>query len=169
MSIKFDTVHNFTINSLILNLTNAFIEAKSPLLRANIEKKMTDYEKQLADLQTTISRILLERGHEFTANDILAFIAGLLKGDPADKAYQRKIIDNLVYMVYIYDDDIIKTIGFLDLGVDKSIEKIRLDETNEIIERIKKCSSTIAHSQPKTAEKTLCGFSMRLSCKLDSP
>lgn len=59
------------------DLTNAFIEAKSPLLRANIERKMTDYEKLLADLQATKSRILLERGHSFTVKDILAFIAEL--------------------------------------------------------------------------------------------
>lgn len=132
------------------DLTNAFIEAKSPLLRANIEKKMTDYEKLLADLQATKSKILLERGHSFTASDILEFIADLLKGNPADKDYQRKIIDNLVFMVYIYDDDKIKTVSYLDFGVDKNIEKIRLDETNELIERIKKCSNTFAHSQPKT-------------------
>ena len=65
-------------------LTNAFIEAKSPLLRANIERKMTDYEKLLADLQATKSRILLERGHSFTVKDILEFIAELLKGNPAN-------------------------------------------------------------------------------------
>lgn len=131
------------------DLTNAFIEAKSPLLRANIERKMTDYEKLLADLQATKSRILLERGHQFTIKDILAFIAELLKGNPTDKAYQKQIIDNLVFMVYIYDDETVKTVGYLDFGVDKNIEKIRLDETNELIERIKKCSNTVAHSQPQ--------------------
>ena len=135
------------------DLTNAFIEAKSPLLRANIERKMTDYEKLLADLQATKSRILLERGHRFTTKDILAFIAELLKGDPADKEYQKQIIDNLVFMVYIYDDETIKTVGYLDLGVDKSIEKIRLDETNELIERIKRCSNTFAHSQPQIKDR----------------
>lgn len=130
------------------DLTNAFIEAKSPLLRANIERKMTDYEKLLADLQATKSRILLERGHSFTVKDILEFIAELLKGNPANKEYQKQIIDNLVFMVYIYDDETVKTVGYLDFGVDKNIEKIRLDETNELIERIKKCSNTVAHSQP---------------------
>ncbi len=109
-------------------LTNAFIEAKSPLLRAGIEKKMSDYEIMLADLQKSKAQILLERGHKVTAKDILLFIADLLKGNPADKDYQRKIIDNLVFAVYIYDDERIKTVGYLNLGVDESIEKIRLDE-----------------------------------------
>ena len=119
------------------DLTNAFIEAKSPLLRAGIEKKMQDYETLLSDLQTHKAQILLERGRKFTVKDILAFVAELLKGDPNDKDYQKQIIDNLVFMVYIYDGEGVKTVGYLDLGVDGNIEKIRLDETNEVLERLK--------------------------------
>ncbi len=118
-------------------MTNAFIEAKSPLLRAGIEKKMQDYETLLSDLQTHKAQILLERGRKFTVKDILAFVAELLKGDPNDKDYQKQIIDNLVFMVYIYDGEGVKTVGYLDLGVDGNIEKIRLDETNEVLERLK--------------------------------
>ncbi len=129
-------------------LTNAFIEAKSPLLRAGIEKKMSDYEIMLADLQKSKAQILLERGRKVTAKDILLFIADLLKGNPADKDYQRKIIDNLVFAVYIYDDERIKTVGYLNLGVDESIEKIRLDETNEVVERLKACSNSHTLTPP---------------------
>lgn len=131
------------------DLTNAFIEAKSPLLRAGIEKKMQEYEVLLADLQTNKSQILLERGRSLTANDILTFIADLLKGDPADKEYQKKIIDNLVFTVYVYDDEHIKTVGYLNLGVDKNIEKVRLNETNELIERLNLCSNSNTHTPPK--------------------
>lgn len=133
-------------------MTNAFIEAKSPLLREGIEKKMQDYEIMLADLQTSKAQILLERGREVTAKDILLFVADLLKGNPADKDYQRKIIDNLVFAVYIYDDERIKTVGYLDFGIDKSIEKIRLDETNEVLERLKqakRCSNSNIHTPPQ--------------------
>lgn len=130
------------------DLTNAFIEAKSPLLRAGIEKKMQEYEVLLADLQTNKSQILLERGRSLTANDILSFISDLLKGDPADKEYQKKIIDNLVFTVYVYDDEHIKTVGYLNLGVDKNIEKVRLDETNELIERLDLCSNSNTYTPP---------------------
>lgn len=133
-------------------LTNAFIEAKSPLLRAGIEKKMSDYEIMLADLQKSKAQILLERGRKVTAKDILLFIADLLKGNPADKDYQRKIIDNLVFAVYIYDDERIKTVGYLNLGVDESIEKIRLDETNEVVERLKACSNSNTLTPPLGAQ-----------------
>ena len=128
-------------------LTNAFIEAKSPLLRAGIEKKMQDYETLLSDLQTHKAQILLERGRKFTVKDILAFVAELLKGDPNDKDYQKQIIDNLVFMVYIYDDKHIKVVNYFNFGVDKSIERVRLDETNEVLERLKgvQTQSPIVH------------------------
>lgn len=91
---------------------------------------------------------MLERGRKVTAKDILLFIADLLKGNPDDKDYQRKIIDNLVFAVYIYDDEHIKTVGYLNLGVDESIEKIRLDETNEVVERLKACSNSDTLTPP---------------------
>ncbi|MDE7164306.1 MAG: hypothetical protein K2O04_02640 [Clostridiales bacterium] len=116
---------------------NAFIEARNALLRANIEKKMNEYEILLNDLQGQKSQIELERGRKVTAKDILSFVAELIKGNPADKDYQRKIIDNLVFMVYFYDDEHIKVVNYLNLGVDKSIERVRLDETNEVLERLK--------------------------------
>ena len=137
------------------DLTNAFIEAKSPLLRAGIEKKMSDYEIMLADLQKSRAQILLERGRKVTAKDILLFIADLLKGNPADKDYQRKIIDNLVFAVYIYDDERIRTVGYLNLGVDESIEKIRLDETNEVVERLKACSNSDTLTPPTKPKSNL--------------
>ena len=60
--------------------------------------------------------------------------AELIKGEPTDKEYQRKIIDNLVFMVYVYDNEIVT---YLNFGVDKAIERVRLDETNAAIEGLK--------------------------------
>jgi len=41
------------------------------------------------------------------------------------------------------------------LGVDKSIEKIRLDETNEVVERLKACSSNTLTPPHETYTHTL--------------
>ena len=133
------------------NLTNAFIEAKSALLRAGIEKKMQDYETLLADLQAQKSQIELERGRQVTKQQILAFVAELIKGEPTDKEYQRKIIDNLVFMVYVYDNEIVT---YLNFGVDKAIERVRLDETNTAIEGLKNVQtlSPLLH-QKRTSKK----------------
>lgn len=136
------------------SMTNAFIEAKSALLRTSIEKKMSDYETLLADLQEQKAQIELERGRRVTKQQILAFIAELIKGDPNDKDYQHKLIDNLVFMVYVYNDNKpAKIATYLTFGVDKSIERVRLDETNEVIERLKSVQtlSPLLHHPQKAA------------------
>lgn len=106
-------------------MTTAFIEAKNALLRANIEKRMNDYQKLIEDLQKEKRQLERERGKQFTEKHILAFIADLLKGDPNDKDYQRKIIDNLVIKVFVGD-------GFLSahlrIGNATEVEDIRLEE-----------------------------------------
>ena len=132
----------------IEEMTTAFIEAKSALLRESIEKRMTDYERLIKDLESQKTQLEYERGLQVSENDLLDYIADILKGNPADKDYQRKIIDNLVFAVYIYDDERIKTVGYLNLGVDESIEKIRLDETNEVVERLKACSNSNTLTPP---------------------
>ncbi|MDE7379435.1 MAG: hypothetical protein K2N14_00135, partial [Clostridia bacterium] len=76
------------------------------------------------------------------------FIADLLKGNPADKDYQRKIIDNLVFVVYLYDDDNVKTVNYLNLGVDENVRKVRLDETNELLKRLGMCSNSNTQAPP---------------------
>ena len=91
-------------------------------------------QNPLADLQAQKSQIELERGRQVTKQQILAFVAELIKGEPTDKEYQRKIIDNLVFMVYVYDNEIVT---YLNFGVDKAIERVRLDETNAAIEGLK--------------------------------
>ena len=128
----------------IENLTNAFIMAQNNLLRANIEKKMQEYEILLNDLQAEKSQIVLERGRRITKKDILSFIAELIKGNPDDKQYQRKVIDFLVFQVFVYDDQIVT---FLNFGVDKSISKIRLAETNAVLNGLQgvQTQSPIAH------------------------
>ena len=54
-------------------------------------------------------------------------------------------------MVHIYDDEHIKTVGFLDFKVDKSIEKIRIDETNALVDRLKACSNSNTLTPPDFA------------------
>ncbi|MDR1093841.1 MAG: hypothetical protein LBL66_06800, partial [Clostridiales bacterium] len=64
-----------------------------------------------------------------TKEDLLVFIGELLRGDPADKAHRRKIIDNLVYRVYIYNSH---RVVYLNLSGGKGIEggRVTLDATN---------------------------------------
>ena len=111
-------------------LTNAFIFARNVLLRANIEKKMTEQEILIKDLCASKAQIELERGKKITKEKIIDFIAEMLKGDPSDKGYQKKLIDILVYKVFVYDDNIIT---YLTFGNDKEIKEISLADTDKAI------------------------------------
>ncbi len=117
----------------IEEMTTAFIEAKNALLRANIEKRMNDYEKLIEDLQSQKAQLERERGRQFTEKDFMSFIADLLKGDPNDKEYQRKIIDNLVVKVLVGDGD---TVVYINLSNTKEIENVRLEEMKIALEHI---------------------------------
>ena len=55
----------------IEEMTTAFIEAKSALLRESIEKRMTDYEKLIKDLESQKTQLEYERGLQIGENDLL--------------------------------------------------------------------------------------------------
>ena len=115
-------------------LTNAFILARNDMLRANIERKMQEIEILIKDLSASKAQIDLERGKKFTKEKIIDFIAEMLKGDPADKEYQKQLIDNLVYKVFVYDDHIIT---YLTFGNDKDIKEISLADNDKAIDELK--------------------------------
>ena len=58
----------------------------------------------------------------------------MLKGDPADKEYQKTLIDNLVYKVFVYDDHIIT---YLTFGNKKDIKEISLADNDKAIDELK--------------------------------
>ncbi len=115
-------------------LTNAFILARNDMLRANIERKMQEIEILIKDLSASKAQIELERGKKFTKEKIVDFIAEMLKGDPADKEYQKQLIDNLVYKVFVYDDHIIT---YLTFGNEKDIKEISLADNDKAIDELK--------------------------------
>ncbi|MCL2255512.1 MAG: zinc ribbon domain-containing protein [Firmicutes bacterium] len=123
------------------NWAEAFVNAKSQLLRDSIETKMQDLEMLLSDLLTQKSKLELERGYKLTKADIMDFVAELLKGNPADKEYQRKLINNLLSTVYVYDDCIIGYFNIKPTDGTK-LQTADLTETNEAVEEVM-CSNFI--------------------------
>ncbi|WP_438848275.1 hypothetical protein [Anaerocaecibacter muris] len=57
-------------------------------------------------------------------------MAMLIKGDPNDKEYPKKLIDNLVYKVFVYDDTVVT---YLIFGNDKEIKEISLADNDKAI------------------------------------
>ena len=105
---------------------NAFIEAKSPLLKQRIEKRMQECEVLLADLEKVKARLVIERGQKLTEQDIVAFVKIILQGDVEDLEFRRRLIDNLVYKVYVSDDD---TYIYFNIKGGNHIEEITLEDT----------------------------------------
>lgn len=114
-------------------MASAFIEAKSGLLRNTIEKKMSEYEKLIDDLESQKAQLERERGLRVSEKDMLDFIADLMNGDPNDKDYQRNIIDNLVYKVFVDDDNITP---FLTIGNGDDVANVRLSELKEVLDNL---------------------------------
>ena len=102
-------------------------------MRESIERRMTDYERLIKDLESQKTQLEYERGLQVSENDLLDYIAHLLKGNPADKDYQKQLIDNLVYKVFI-DDDYINPL--LTIGNGKEIENVRLSEVKEVLDKL---------------------------------
>ena len=117
-------------NKEVEELADAFVKAKSSLLQKTIEKKMEEYECLLNDLHLQQMQLELERGYRITKEDLLCFVEEVLKGDPNDKEYQKKLIDNLVYQVYVYDSHII---AYFYLSGGKSIETLDFETVDKSV------------------------------------
>ena len=131
-------------------LADAFVKAKSELLRESIEKRMREYELLLDDLCSQKAQLELERGYCLTKNDLLDFIAELLKGDIHDKEYQRKIIDHLVSQVFVSDDH---TVVYFNIKGGKNINRVSFEDTRTAlndVDRVRSQSSLPCHRFPTT-------------------
>lgn len=64
---------------------------------------------------------------------MLEFVADLLQGDPADKDYQKKLIDNLVVKVFVSDGYMT---AHIKLGNATEVADIRLEEVKKALEHL---------------------------------
>lgn len=87
----------------------------------------------LEDLKSQKEQLERERGNQFTENDMLEFVADLLQGDPADKDYQKKLIDNLVVKVFVSDGYMT---AHIKLGNATEVADIRLEEVKKALEHL---------------------------------
>lgn len=121
--------------------TTAFIKARSDLLRNAIEKKMEEYEILLNDLKYQEAQLELERGYKLSREDLAEFIKEFLDGDVTDKEYQKKVIDYLVWQVFV-TDDIVTT--FFNIKPSKS--ELELVEIDDFAEDLSSCQKVQTQS-----------------------
>ena len=121
-------------NKEVEELADAFVKAKSVLLQNTIEVKMQEYEKLLDDLHYQQAQLELERGYKLTKKDLLDFIQEILKGNPNDKEYQKKLIDNLVSQVFVSDDN---TLVYFNISGGRSTETVTYDEVQSSLSNLR--------------------------------
>lgn len=101
-----------------------------------IEKKMDEYEILLNDLKYQEAQLELERGYKLSREDLSEFIKEFLDGDVTDKEYQRKVIDYLVWQVFVTDD--ITSVFFNIKPTKKELDLIDIDDFEEDLSSYKK-------------------------------
>ena len=69
----------------------------------------------------------------------------IIKGDKNDKDFQRQIIDNLVYKVYVSDDN---TTVYLNIKGGQNIETLEFSEHSEKMETIKNGTNGVRTLSP---------------------
>ena len=147
-----------SLNTRIANLekeiqdrSTAFVKAKSQLLRETIEKQMEEYEILLHNLKTQKVQLDLERGYKLTRDDIMAFVSEFAKGDENDKDYQKKVIDYLVYQIFVKDD---KLVVALNITVsNKEIEYISSEDvTTHMGTSVQALTPSLRHENLRTNE-----------------
>ena len=71
--------------------------------------------------------------NRFTENDIFEFVADLLQDDPAEKDYQKNLIDNLVVKVFVGDGYIT---AHIKPGNATEVADILLEEVKKALEHL---------------------------------
>ena len=115
------------------NAVNLLVSGVSPTVIKTLDKKITELTQLLNDLTIHQSKIELEQGLQITKDDIVSFIAEYIQGDPHDKDFQKRIIDNLINAFYLYDD---RVVIYFNIKGGKETSFIGKDETDEAIKNI---------------------------------
>ena len=90
---------------------------------------MSEYEILLNDLKYQEAQLELERGYKLSREDLEEFIKEFLDGDITDKEYQKKVIDYLVWQVFVSDD--VTSTFFCIKASNKELERIEFDDFEE--------------------------------------
>lgn len=94
---------NAEINNAIVGMT----QTSNRLVFTKLDERVQELSVQLNDLENYKEQLESEQKLNLNANKLIDFMKKYIKGNPLDKAFQKRLIDNLINCVYIYDDKII--------------------------------------------------------------
>ena len=129
--IKRVTAERSRVQKEIDNAVNLMVSGVDAAVVKVLNDKIVELSTLLADLTEQQSKLELEAGLKITRDDIVAFVAEYVKGDPHDPEFQKRIIDNLVRAIYLYDD---KIVIYFNVNGGKEMSYIGKDDTDAAID-----------------------------------
>lgn len=112
------------------NAVNLMISGVSSDVVKTLDKKIVELTALLNDLSNEYNKLEFEQGLRITKKDIIEFVAEYIQGNPNDKDFQKRIIDNLVNVVYVYDD---KVVLFFNIKCGRETEFVSKNEIDSAL------------------------------------
>lgn len=122
------------------NSVNLMISGVSPETVKILDAKIVELNRLLNDLTEQRERLEFEQKLKVTRKDIIDFVHEFTNGENHDKEFQKRIIDNLVNAVYVYDD---KVIIYFNINGGKEMSFIGKAETDEAMEDLYESKMTM--------------------------
>ena len=116
------------------------ISGVSPETIKILDAKIVELNRLLNDLTEQRERLEFEQKLKVTRKDIIDFVHEFTNGENHDKEFQKRIIDNLVNAVYVYDD---KVIIYFNINGGKEMSFIGKAETDEALEDLYESKMTM--------------------------
>lgn len=128
---------NQEIDNAIIGMT----KTKNDVTFKKLDERISELGMQVKDMQKYKEKLEAEQMLNLNEQHIIKFIQSFLNGKMNDKIYQKRIIDNLINSVYLYDDKIV--IYFNISG--KEIEQIGKNDTETAFQKVQALSTSGSH------------------------
>ncbi len=124
------------------NAVNLMVSGVDAVVVKVLNDKIVQLTTLLDDLTEQQSKLELEAGLKITRKDIISFVAEYIKGSSNDLDFKKRIIDNLVKTVYLYDD---KIVIYFNIG-GRDTSHVSKNDTDAAIDELFSDSNTRARA-----------------------
>ncbi len=113
---------------------NAFIDADSKMVRAKLNQRVEDLEAQKNELLNDRDGLVAASKIPVSKAQFISWLKTFERGNPADKDFQKRVVDTLINSFYLYDDKFIiyfNIDGAEVVGYPEASEDVELAENFE--------------------------------------
>ena len=111
------------LNEVKRRIDNLVAAIEQGILTPSTKARMEELEQQREALETSILQEQIEKP-PITREQILFWFDQFRHGDPADIAFQEKVIDCFVNSIYLFDDRIVVNFNYQEGGHPVSLEEV---------------------------------------------